>query len=146
LKTSYLGCVLAAALSFAPGLAAAGAPEVKPANDFAGIGYTVTSTGTIVVSAGLREISGKVAVCGIVWFEKTVTNTTKVIEVKFTDQIKFSAGSKALRVNTRVFKRYDSEAAAKAGMARCSVTATPWSVAFAKTPLKLTMGRVRVTD
>jgi hypothetical protein len=146
LRKSYLGCVLAAALCCSASVAAAGAPEVKPANDFSGIGYTVSSSGAVVVYAGLREISSKVAVCGIVWFEKTVSNTTKVIEVKFTDQIKFSAGGKALRVNSRLFKRYDSEVAAKAGMARCSVTATPWSAAYAKSTLKLTMGNIRVTD
>lgn len=144
----HLGLAAAIAVSVILSSSAgnAGVPEVKPANDFEGVSYSVTSTGTVVVVAGLREIGGKVAVCGLVWFEKTVSNTTKVIEVKFTDKIKYAVGGKALQVNSRLFKRYPNAEEAKAGVARCSVTKVAWDKSYASAKLKVSMGPVRVTD
>ncbi len=127
------------------GMTAAKTPEVDPANDFAGISYGITSSGKAVVFAGVREIGGKVAVCGIVFFEKA-TGTTKSIEPDFTQQISFSISGKSLRVQTSLFSRFPSEAEAIKGKARCSVTNRAWDPGYAKTKLKMdlsSMAQVR---
>jgi hypothetical protein len=136
-KHVLLAALTAATISLS-GMAAAKAPEVDPANDFAGISYGVSSSGKIVVFAGVREIGGKVAVCGLVFFEKA-TGTTKGIEPDFTQQIAFSIGGQSLRVQTSLFSRFPSEAEAVKGKARCSATNRAWNAGYAKAKLKMSM-------
>ena len=131
---------MAAVLCLAPNFAAAGAPEVKPAQDFQGIGYSVTSSGKVAVFAGARDIGGKLAVCGLVYFEKP-SATTRAAEPLFTEHIRFSIAGKGLSVNSHAFKRYKTEAEAFAGNAGCAVTTTPWVESYGKTKLSLKMGR-----
>ena len=81
---------VAVALAFmVPNLAMAKVPEVKFGKDFIGVGYSISSSGNVVVYAGVREIGGKVAVCGMVWYEKA-TSSTRAIEAKFTEKMTFS--------------------------------------------------------
>lgn len=128
-------------LAFASGSAVAGPPEVKPGPDFVGIGIDLSSMkGTVVVYAGAREISGKVAVCGVVFFENP-TATIKEVEPKVTSKLIFSLAGKRLQVQPSAFKRYSTEAEALVGNARCSATRTPWSAALGKAKLKIDLER-----
>lgn len=142
---SCLGCVVAAFMMLIPNLAAAGGPEVKPSKDFQGIGYSITSSGNVVIFAGVRAIEGKVAVCGLVYFEKA-TSTTKAVEPQFTEKVRFSIGGKGLSVSTRAFKRYKTEAEAYAGNARCAITTTAWNDAYGKAKLSMELGSVTVRE
>lgn len=136
---------LAAAFCLSANLAAAAGPEVKPSKDFQGVGYSISSSGSVVVFAGVREMSGKVAVCGFVFFEKA-TSSTVAIEPKFTEKMRFSIAGKGLSVSTRAFKRYKTEAEAFAGNARCAITTTPWNPAFGKAKLSMKLGATTVYD
>jgi hypothetical protein len=144
-KSAVLGCVLAAALAVVPGFVSAAVPEVAPGQDFQGIGFSLSSSGEVVIFAGVRNIGGKVAVCGIVWYEKKATATTRSIEAKFTEKVRFSIAGKGLSVATRLFKRYESKEAAQTGnVARCSVTTTPWKDAYGTAELQMKLGAVTV--
>jgi hypothetical protein len=146
-KSAVLGCVLAATLAVVPCLASAAVPEVEPGQDFEGIGYSLSSSGEVVIFAGVRNIGGKVAVCGLVWYEKKATATTRSIEAKFTEKVRFAIAGKGLSVSTRTFNRYESREAAQAGnVARCSVTATPWKDAYGTAKLKMKLGAVTIYE
>jgi hypothetical protein len=146
-KSAVLGCVLAAALAVVPCLASAAVPEVEPGQDFQGVGYSLSSSGDVVVYAGVRNIDGKVGVCGLVWYEGKATSSTKAVEAKFTEKMRFSIGGKGLSVSTRAFKRYESKEAAQAGnVARCSVTTTAWKEAYGKAKLQMKLGNVTIYE
>jgi hypothetical protein len=136
---------LAAVIFLVPAIAFAAVPEVKHAKDFVGIGYSLSSSGNVVVYAGVREIGGKVAVCGLVWYEKA-TSSTRAIEAKFTEKVVFKIDGKGLSVNTRVFGRFKTEEEAFRGLARCSVTQTPWKANYANGKLKMTLGSVTIYE
>lgn len=129
----------------APSAAFATVPEVAFDKNFVGVGYSISSSGSVVVYAGVREIGGKVAVCGMVWYEKA-TSTTRSIEAKFTEKMRFKIAGKGLTVSTRAFNRFKSESDAQAGKARCSVTTTPWQPAYGKAKLEMKLGNVTVYD
>lgn len=131
--------------AMAPNLASAAVPEVQPGKDFVGIGYSISSSGNVIVYAGAREIGGKVAVCGLVWYEKA-TSSTRAIEAKFTEKMAFKIAGKGLSVSTRAFNRFKSEAEAAVGLARCSVTTTPWKASYGKAKLTMTLGNVTIYD
>lgn len=141
MKNSFFAVVTAMALAVFASQAVAGAAEVAPGRDFQAIGIELSSIGgTIVVYAGVREISAKVAVCGLVFFEKP-TGTARAIEPKVTSKLIFKLAGKRLNVQTSAFRRYPSEAEALAGKARCFVTGTAWAAAYAKTPLSIELER-----
>ena len=137
---------VAVALAFmVPNLAMAKVPEVKFGEDFVGVGYSISSSGNVVVYAGVREIGGKVAVCGMVWYEKA-TSSTRAIEAKFTEKMRFKIAGKGLTVSTRSFNRFNSEQEAQTGLARCSVTTTPWQAAYGKAKLDMKLGSVTIYE
>ena len=137
---------VAIALAFmVPNLAMAKVPEVKFGKDFVGVGYSISSSGNVVVYAGVREIGGKVAVCGMVWYEKA-TSSTRAIEAKFTEKMRFKIAGKGLTVSTRSFNRFNSEQEAQTGLARCSVTTTPWQAAYGKAKLDMKLGSVTIYE
>ena len=146
MKTSYLGCVLAGVLSIVPSLVAAEAPEVKLGQNYVGLSVDVkTVRGVVFVIADAREISGTAAVCGLVFFDKP-TSTLKTMESQITKKLEFSLAGTRLTVNTSVFKRFETEADATAGKARCSVTTTPWKASFGKAKLAMNLPRGTVTE
>jgi hypothetical protein len=146
LRISYLGGILAAALCFGANLAVAGAPEVKLSANYVGMSVDVkTVRGVVFVIADAREISGKVAVCGLVFFEKP-TATLKVMESQITKKLDFSLAGTKLIVNTSVFKRFDTEADATAGNARCWVSTTAWKASFGKAKLAMNLPRGTVSE
>ena len=126
-------------------MALAAAPEVKPGQDFVGIGYGLSSSGDVVVYAGVREIGGKVAVCGLVWYEKA-TSSTRAVEAKFTEKMSFKIDGKGLSVNTRQFNRFKTKEEAQQGLARCSVTQTAWKASYGKAKLKMALGNVTIYE
>ena len=128
-----------------PGMAFAAVPEVKPGKDFVGIGYSISTSGNVNVYAGVREIGGKVAVCGMVWYEKA-TSSTRAIEAKFTEKMTFKIAGKGLTVSTRTFSRYKTEEEAAAGVARCSVTTTAWKSAYGKAKLTMNLSSVTIYE
>jgi hypothetical protein len=121
--------------------AGAAPPEVPFAKDFQIMGITITSGGDILTYAAARNVGGKVAICGAVWFENA-TATTRTLERQFTEKIAFTLAGKAIPVSTGVFKRYKTLAEAEAvGVARCSVTNRAWQPAYEKTPLRFEIGK-----
>jgi hypothetical protein len=98
-----------------------------------------------VIVAGAREHEGKVAVCGQVFFTPS-GDLVRPYERKITRKVKFSIGGTKLLVQTDVFRRFATEAAATDGTAGCAVTRTPWSSSYAALPLEMESGDVRVTD
>jgi hypothetical protein len=116
----------------------AAATEVPIAGNFVGGSYTVSSSGTVFVYVAPREVSGKLAVCGFVFFEKA-TATTRSLEKQFTSQMYFSIGGTRLTVNTGKFKRYKTEDEANAGTAGCSVTNVAWQAGFGKAEIEINM-------
>jgi hypothetical protein len=99
--------------------------KVAPNKGYLAIVSQPSSGGSYVMAAGLHEINGKAAVCGLVWFD-TKSNTTKQIEPEFTKQKRFAVDGKVLGVTTSAFIRYDTEAEAKKGMAGCSLSNRKW--------------------
>ncbi len=139
-------CRVAATLvACVPSLASAAVPEVKPGPDFVGVGYSLSSSGNVIVYAGVREVGGKVAVCGMVWYEKA-TSSTQAIEAKFTEKMSFKIGKKGLSVNSRAFNRFKTKEDAEAGLARCSVTTTAWRAEYAKAKLTMKLGSVTIYE
>jgi hypothetical protein len=130
----------AAVAVFLPNLAFAGSPEVKPGEDFQGISYSMSTSGQVVIYAGLRNVDGKLAVCGLVFFEKKATATTRTSEKDVTDKIHFRIAGKSIRVTPRSFKRYLTEAEANGGNAGCSVTTKVWQDAYSKAELTMDLG------
>jgi hypothetical protein len=120
-----------------PSLAFAGAPEVKSGSDFKGISYSMSTSGLVVVYAGVRNVQGKLAICGVVFFEKRATATTRAAEKEVTDTIHFKVSGTTIRVSPRSFKRYMSEDEASAGNAGCSVTTKVWQDAYANAELTM---------
>jgi len=117
---------------------------VPLAQDFQGIGYSISSSGNVAVYAAARQMGDKLAICGAVVFEKA-TNTTMAIEKQFTEHVRFELAGQVVKVQTDLFTRYRSEAAAKLDpKAGCAPTNKPWNAAYAKTPLKLSLGSVTV--
>ena len=146
MKKSFLGCVMAAALCFAPSLVAAGAPEVKLGAGYVGMSIDVkTVRGVVFLFAEAREFGGKVAVCGLVYFENP-TATLKVMEPKITSKIDYSISGKRLTVNTSMFNRFKTEADAKAGTARCSMTTAAWKAAYGNAKLAINLARGSVSE
>lgn len=136
-----MGCVMAATLCFAPNSLLAGPPEVKLGAGYAGIRVDVkTVRGVVFVIADAREIGGKVAVCGLVFFEKP-TATLKQMTSQIASKIDYSIAGTRLTVNSSLFNRFETEAEAQAGNARCSVTATSWKATYAKANLTMKLGR-----
>lgn len=133
------------AVVLVPGLAFAAVPEVPPGKDFVGIGYSLSSAGDVIVYAGVRDIGGKVAVCGMVWYEKA-TSSTRAIEAKFTEKMSFKIAGKGLSVSTRAFNRFKTEQDAANGTARCSVTTTSWKAAYGKAKLEMKLGNVTIYE
>jgi hypothetical protein len=130
-------CAVALALAF-PLSANAATPEVPTTGSFSGWTYEVTSSGKVYVYFAPREVGGKLAVCGFVYFEKA-TATTRSIEKQFTSQMYFSMGGAPLQVNTGKFKRYKTEDEANAGTAGCSMTNTAWQSGFEKAKIDVSM-------
>lgn len=139
-------CRVAAAVGvMMPSVALAAVPEVQPGRDFVGMGYSLSSSGNVIVYAGVREIGGKVAVCGMVWYEKA-TSSTRTAEAKFTEKMTFKIGNKGLTVSTRTFNRFKTEEDAQSGKARCSVTTTPWKPEYSKVKLTMKLGQVTIYE
>lgn len=99
---------------------------VTPKNSYKAVENKPSTGGSIMVAAGLHEINGKAAVCGLVWFEGS-SGTTIQLEPKFTEKIRFAVDGKVLGVSSRAFIRYRSLAEAKAGQAGCSLSNRKWS-------------------
>ena len=136
MRVSCLGCVASVVLLLSTTFVAA-SPEVQPGRDFEGISYSMSTSGQVVVYAGLRNIKGKLAVCGLVFFEKKANATTRAAERQITDNIKFKIAGKSINVTPRSFTRYVTEQEADGGTAGCSVTTKAWQDAYSKA--KLTM-------
>ena len=144
MKPARLHCI-AALLFLIPTVAPAAVPEVTPGQDFAGYSYSLSSSGAVFVYAGVREIGGKVAVCGLVWYEKA-TSSTRAIEAKFTEKMTFKIEGKGLTVTSRLFSRFKTKDDASRGKARCAVTQTAWKKSYAKAKLKMTLGSVTISE
>lgn len=120
---------------------------VKPDSSFQAIAFGKGKKLDLAIYAGVREIDGKVAVCGLVFFGDKTTNSLRQGEPQITRKLKYSLGGIKLNPQTSNFKRYKTEAEALAGKAGCSVTSQPWQKAFAKTLLKLEIvGRASFND
>lgn len=122
-----------------PTLAIAGVPEVEPGNDFQGISYSISTSGVVVIYAGIRNVNGKLAVCGLVFFEKKANATTRSAEKGISENIRFKVGGTAVKVTTRSFKRYMTEEEARGKTAGCSVTGKAWQDGYGKAKLTLAL-------
>lgn len=138
-----LSAAMVTGLAASPALAVT---EVPLERDFGGVEMTVKPLGSYVVVVAARNLGGKVGVCGTIWFNRG-GGTLRHVEPKITDSYRFSIDGVPLKVNSRRFKRHDSEEAAVAyGKAQCSVTKTPWSDSFTGKPVTMEQGLRRVTD
>lgn len=88
-----------------------------------------------MIYAGIRNMNGKLAVCGLVFFEKMANATTRSAEKDITDELRVKVGGTAEKVTTRSFKRYLTEEEAKGKTAGCSVTGTSWQDGYGKVKL-----------
>lgn len=122
---------------FLPTLASAAVPEVEPGNDFQGISYSISTSGQVVIYAGIRNVNGKLAICGLVFFEKKANATTRSVEKDITDKLRFKVGGTAVKVTTRSFKRYMTEEETKGQTAGCSVNGKAWQEAYGKAKLSM---------
>jgi hypothetical protein len=138
MRNKVLGFVYAAAMLFAGGPLQAQDAEVAPGQDFVGVAITIDTRSQIIVYAGLREVAGKVGVCGMIWFENA-TGTARQLERRATQKIRFSAAGQRLRVSTQDFNRFDNEEQALAGLAGCSASTTAWQAGFANQRLDMAM-------
>ena len=78
--------------------------------------------------AGLHEINGKAAVCGLIFFGDQANGTTRVLEKKRSKHVQYLVDGRPLVIHVSDFIRYDSEAEArKSGKAGCTVTRKAWS-------------------
>jgi hypothetical protein len=95
--------------------------------------------------SGVHEVNGRLAICGLVVID-TNDNSLKRAEKQIARQIRYRLGNEDLIVQTASFKRYSSEADARAGTAGCSVLKRPWNPAYAALPYEMIGGPVRYTD
>jgi hypothetical protein len=145
MKNKVLGFVCAAAVATLAGPVLAQDAEVPLADDFAGLSYSIDTRSDIFMYVGIRDVGGKVGVCGVVWTENA-TNVAKRLEPKFSQKIRFSVAGERLRVNVRKFNRYESEAEATAGLAGCSMTRTAWQAAYANAELEMSLSPTTIAD
>ena len=114
-------------------------PTTDIAQDFVGIGYSLSTGGEVEVYAAARDMGGKLAICGFVVFLKA-TATSRTIKRQGTKSIGFWLDQAPIHVQTDLFKRYKSEeelaASPKAGR---SATNVDWNPAFSQVKLKMEM-------
>lgn len=112
--------------------AVAGPITVVPGADFKGVGAQLGSSGKFFAFAAPRDVGGKLAICGLVYYEKA-NSTTKALERRFTEHMQFKLAGKPVRANPDQFLRYASQdQAVKANKAGCSVTTQAWDASYAK--------------
>jgi hypothetical protein len=124
--------------------ATAGIKQVRPTDNYSlfGFGERHLKPDFIVV-AGVENIGGHVAVCGLVFFTPIGSQAVSY-EPFITQKLKFSIGGTRLRVQTGAFRRYKTEELALAGTAGCSVTSVPWQPAYQTLPLEMNSGDVSI--
>ena len=145
MKYRVLGAIVAGVMSVMAGSSRAQDAEVRLADDFAGISYSIDTRSDVFMYVGVREVGGKVGVCAVVWTENA-TNTARRLEPRFSQKIRFSVSGQDLRVNVRKFNRYGSEAEATAGLAGCSITRTAWQAAYAGAEVEMTLAPTTIAD
>ena len=145
MQISWLRWVFSILIYAAAGPAFSAVPEVKPGQDYVGVSYDITTLGTISVYAGARNVDGKVAVCGLVWYSNSIP-ATKIHEPEFTEKMTFTLAGKGLTVSSRIFNRYKSEAAAANGLARCAVTTSDWKPVYARSRLQMDLGNITIDE
>lgn len=101
----------------------------KANNSYQGMWGSFEGAGRYDLFAGLHEVNGKVAVCGLVYFSKGVNNTTKLLEKKQSKHVQYIVDGKPLVAQHTDFIRYASEDEAReAGFVTgCTVTGKDWS-------------------
>lgn len=147
MQNRFLGWLMAAVFYMTCQPAIAQEILVKPDASFQAIAFSNTSKLGMAIYAGVREIDGRVAVCGLVFFGEKISNSLRQGEPQITRKLKYILGGVRLHPQTSQFKRYKTEAEGLAGKAGCSVTNEPWQKAFAKTLLKMeTVGGASYND
>lgn len=135
---AYLPCAILAVYcvaSWQPALAQR--VLIDPGANYQGFVFGTRNKAEVVIYAGVHDIDGKVAVCGLVFFGDNVSNQLRFGEQQLSRQVQYSLNGARLRVDTSRFKRYETELDALVGKAGCSVTEQPWQKAYAKMPLQM---------
>ena len=105
----------------------------------------IDSGGEVQVWAAPRDAGGKLAICGVVVFEKA-TATTRAIERRFSERISFTLGGQAVHVQTDVFKRYKTmDEAIAADKSGCSISNLPWDKGYSKAKLDMNLVATTIT-
>lgn len=119
------------ATSLILGLASAAHAEkatAKANNSYQGMWGKFGSAGRYDLYAGLHEINGKVAVCGLIYYSDDANNTTRLLEKKRSKHVQYIVDGKPLVIHAADFIRYDTEKEALASQKTgCTVTRKDWS-------------------
>lgn len=141
LRTRFLSVGLAAFVFVAAQPAPAQPILVEADANFVpfAFGNPVSKKVDLAIFADARDIGGKVAVCGLVFFGDNVTNTLRHAgEAQLTRQVQYSLNGERLNFSADSFRRYKNEAEALAeNKAGCVVTRKPWQKAYDKMPIKM---------
>ena len=97
-------------------------------NTYQGMWGKFGSAGRYDLYAGLHQINGKVAVCGMIYYSEDANNTTKVLEKKRSKYVQYIVDGKPLVIHAADFIRYNTEKEALASQKTgCTVTRKDWS-------------------
>lgn len=112
------------------GAGVAVAQEVPLTGTVHGVELAMDNDAAIVVLLTLREVDGRVAACGQSFMVGT-SATARAMRNAVLREVTVRVGGRALDVDASRFARFATEDEARAGMARCSVSRTPWQPGFA---------------
>jgi hypothetical protein len=114
-------------LAFAPVAQAEKATATANAS-YQGMWGSFGSAGRYDLYAGLHEINGKVAVCGMIYYSDDANNTTRLLEKKRSKYVRYLVDGKPLVIHAADFLRYNSEKEAlQSQKTGCTVTRKAWS-------------------
>ena len=99
---------------------------VQPNASYQGVENKIDAGGKYLLFAGLHEIGGKAAVCGLIYYD-TKSGSTKQLERKFSKQLQFHVDGKVLGASSESFSRYADKAEAKGKEAGCSISNRKWT-------------------
>lgn len=106
------------------------AQEVPLAGNVLAVELALDNDAAIVLLVSLREVEGRVAACGLSYMTGT-SATARAMRNTVLREVMVRAGGRTLDVDATRFARFATEDEARAGLARCSVSRTPWQPGFA---------------
>lgn len=138
MKRRFISCWLVLLIALFPAGALAAPVEVKLSGNVYLLTVTVDNEDEVMVGAVLREVGGKLAVCGSAWMGEKSGNEV-VHRNNVLKEVTVTLEGKRVKFNPGLFTVYRSEAEAMQGKARCAPSKQAWNPAYANAPFDLSL-------